>query len=84
MYEELEDYINAVKRNAASPDDIAVLDQVIVTSNGYCDIVKREQERSALMTTDEAQNWLDAQERLWNDAKQAFRESFNIDSRPHI
>jgi hypothetical protein len=84
MHKELEDYINTAKQNAASLDDVGVLNQVIATFNGYCDIVRSEQERSVLMTTDGAQNWLDAQEKLWNDAKQEFRECFNIDSRPPI
>jgi len=36
------------------------------------------------MTEGGAQTWLDAQDSYWNEAKAAFRNRFQLDSRPPI
>jgi hypothetical protein len=61
-----------------------VLDQVVATFTSCCDVVKENEGRATSMTEDGAQQWLDEQDRLWEDAKKTFQTQFNLDSQTAI
>jgi hypothetical protein len=84
MHQQLRNYIEAAKDDAATDEMINALDQVVATFSSCCDVVKDNEQRTASMTKDGAQQWLNEQDRLWDTAKAAFQRQFNLDSLPAI
>lgn len=83
MQQAMRRFVTAEKDNVSAEDGI-VLDQTLQTFTGCCTTIKESEERMASMTEGGAQAWLDAQDSYWNEAKAAFRNRFQFDSRPPI
>jgi hypothetical protein len=76
-------YINAEKNNVEE-DEIPQLDQILGTFNSCCDIIEESENRSAQMTMEGAQRWLDDQSELWERIRQEVKKRLNLHSRPLI
>jgi hypothetical protein len=83
MKKELWDYIQQEKE-LVDVEEIPELERIMATFNSSCDLVKKEEERMSEMTTEDAQDWLDNQESLWQMARVGFNARFKLNTRPAI
>jgi hypothetical protein len=83
MHKELREHIQT-EQQSVEESDFMILDQVIATFNGCCDIIKQEEEQTESMSLEGRQHWIEEQDRMWKEAKEGFLMRFQFNSRPMI
>ena len=86
MHQYLHYYVEGEK-SCVDPEDVeevAALDRVVQIFTASCDEIKQNGERTSSMTKDGAQQWIDEQDRMWDNAKSAFQSLFRLPAQPPV